>query len=187
MTDPQLSPQDHEDPEKKKILNLYAAFGISLILSLMPSAVAALVSLIFMLGVLIAAYVIRAKVENHDLAGNHCTYIIRTIWIGSLFSLITIGITSLFMLPQIDYTTFQPCAENLASQSAEFLAGATHAQIMELSQPCMDAFIESNWNTFLMAGIFGVGPILVYFAVRFTRGLLRAVKGYRVADPMTWF
>lgn len=181
------APSKNDDPEKKQILNMYAAFGISLILSLVPSGMAALVSLIFMVGVLIAAYVIRSKVEEHGLAGNHCTFMIRTIWIGSLFSLITIGLASLFMIPRIDYASFQPCAEAMASKGTEFLASATQAEIMALSEPCLDSFMSANWNTFTIAAIFGVGPILIYFVVRFVRGLSRATKGYRIADPKAWF
>lgn len=187
MGDPRLNPQSQDDPEKKKVLNLYAAFGISLILSLVPNQMAALVSTLFMLGVLIAAYMMRRNVEIHGLAGNHCTYIIRTIWIGALFSLITIAITSLFMLPRIDYSDFQPCADAMAEKGAEYISNASQAEIMALSEPCMDNFIASNWDTFTLFALFGIGPILLYFIIRFVRGLGRATKGYRLADPKAWF
>lgn len=187
MSQPLLSPEPHDDPEKKKILNLYAAMGISMALTIVPNPMVAIVAGIFFVGVLIAAYFIRSKVEIHGLAGNHCTYIIRTIWIGSFFSIITMTVASFFMLPQIDYTPFQVCADTMMSKGDAFLANASNAQIAELSQPCMNDFINANFNILVYAAIIAGGPILIYFLYRFTKGLSRAIKGYRVPDPKAWF
>lgn len=175
------------DKEKSLVLNLYAAFGISLILTLIPLAVAGIISALFMLGVLIGAYIIRRKSEDHSLSANHCTFLIRTMWIGALFSLITTAIASAFMLPNIDYSPFQPCAEDLAARGQEFLTSATNQQIWDVSQPCMDAFIAENQSDLVMSALVAGGPILIYFIYRFVKGLVRAQKGYRLADPKMWF
>lgn len=187
MSQPPISPTPHDDPEKKKVLNLYAALGISLMLTFVPSAIVAIVSAIFFVGVLAAAYRIRGKVDDHGLAGNHCTFIIRTIWIGSLFSLVTIALASVFMLPQIDYTPFQACADEVMGKGADYVAGLSQAEIARMSEPCMDDFYNANWNTIIMAGLIAGGPILIYFGMRFAKGLSRALKGYRIADPKAWF
>ena len=75
-------PQSHG---RKAVLNLYAALGASLILSVLPYMHAAALSLAFFTGVLIAAYVLRGKTENNSLIENHATFVIRTLWIGAFF------------------------------------------------------------------------------------------------------
>lgn len=181
------APQSPHDPHRATVLNLYAAFAVSLILSLMPHGILALLALIFMIGVLIAAYIVRSRVEPETLAENHATYIIRTIWIGSLLAAITTSIGGAIMLSDINYEPFMPCADRLAAQGMDFAANASFAQVWELTSPCFDAFINANLNTLIMAGAITILPVLAYFAVRFVRGLSRAIKGYRLAKPRAWF
>ena len=187
MTHTPQPPQSPQDPHRKIVLNLYAAFAVSLILSMMPHAIVALLALIFMLGVLAAAYVVRSKVEPETLAENHATYLIRTIWIGSILAAITTSIGGAIMLADIDYAPFSPCADKLASQGIDFAANATYAQVWEMSSSCFNAFINANLNMLIVAGVITILPILIYFAVRFVRGLSRAIKGYRLANPRAWF
>lgn len=187
MTSKPPAPQSPQDPHRTTVLNLYAAFAVSLILTLMPHGIIALLALVFMIGVLITAYVVRARVEPETLAENHATYIIRTIWIGSLLAAITTTIGGAILLTDIDYAPFTPCADRLAAQGMDFAANATYAQVWELSSPCFDAFINANLNTLIVAGAITILPILAYFAVRFVRGLSRAIKGYRLAKPRAWF
>lgn len=165
------APQSPHDPHRATVLNLYAAFAVSLILSLMPHGILALLALIFMIGVLIAAYIVRSRVEPETLAENHATYIIRTIWIGSLLAAITTSIGGAIMLSDINYEPFMPCADRLAAQGMDFAANASFAQVWELTSPCFDAFINANLNTLIMAGAITILPVLAYFAVRFVRGL----------------
>lgn len=187
MTPKPPAPQSPHDPHRKAVLNLYAAFAVSLILSLMPHGIIALLALLFMIGVLITAYIVRARAETDTLAENHATYIIRTIWIGSLLAAITTTIGGIIMLTDIDYGPFAPCADQLAAQGMDFAANATYAQVWELASPCFDPFINANLNILIIAGSITILPILTYFAVRFVRGLSRAIKGYRLAQPRAWF
>ncbi len=187
MSNHPLAPESEADPQRKMVLNLYAAFAVSLILTLVPHAIIAIVAAVFFLGVLIAAYLIRAKAEDDSLAQNHATYIIRTIWIGSSLAVVFIGIGAAYMLPNIDYSTFQPCSNKLMSMGLEYAENATYAQVWELANPCFDLFIKDNWSILIVTGIIVILPILIYFVVRFVRGLSRAMKGYRIAKPKAWF
>jgi uncharacterized membrane protein len=187
MPSNRYTPGNHSDEGKGKVINLYAAFGISLIMSLMPYGIAAVVSFIFLIGVLIAAYAIRKKSEEHSLAENHCTYIIRTIWIGGALSVVTIAVASGLLVADLDYSPFIPCSESFAEKGQEFVNNATYEQIMHLSQPCMNDFIAANMNGLVLAGLVGIVPILIYFAYRYVKGLMRALNGYRLADPKAWF
>lgn len=186
MSNHPLAPEGHDDPQRKTILNLYAAFAVALILTLMPNMVMALVAGIFMIGVLIAAYIIRRKDDPHSLAVNHCTYIIRTIWIGSALSAVLMSIASLIMLNYIDYAAFEPCAQELAGLGLD-AANASSAQIWTMTEPCLHNFIESNIRVLMTTGIFTILPILLYFIIRLVKGLTRALKGYRISDPKAWF
>ena len=177
-----------EQPEgQKAILNLYAALGVSLILSVLPYAAAGVLSLIFFAGVLIAAYVLRGKVEEHSLSENHATFIIRTLWIGAFFSLITTVIASAYMLSGIDYSQFQPCANDLASRGLEWVENAGVMQVYAVAEPCLDSFLHSNKTLLMNAMIIAGGPIVIYMAYRMAKGVSRAMKGYRLADAKTWF
>ena len=177
-----------EQPEgQKAILNLYAALGVSLILSVLPYAAAAVLSLVFFVGVLIAAYSIRKKAEEHSLSENHATFIIRTLWIGAFFSLVTIIIASAYMLGGIDYSQFQPCADALANKGLEWLESAGMMDVYAVTQPCMDSFLFSNRTLLMNAMIIAGGPIVIYMTFRMAKGVSRAMKGYRLADAKTWF
>lgn len=187
MSSTNFTPDSDPDPQKKTVLNLYAAFAVSLALTCVPHMMIGLVSLIFAIGVLVAAYVIRARSDKESLAANHATYIIRTIWIGSSLAVVTLGIGSAIMLGQIDYAPFGPCAENMAAQGMDWAANASHADVWALASPCFNVFIRDNFNILVVAGIVTIVPILLYFGLRITRGVLRASKGYRLQNPKAWF
>lgn len=187
MSNHPLTPQSAPDLQKKAVLNLYAAFAVSLILTLVPHMIVGLIALIFALGVLIAAYVMRFQSEKESLIYNHTTYIIRTIWIGSSLSVVTVGLASAFMLGQIDYAPFSSCGETMAAQGMEWAANATYAQVWEFSSPCFNSFITANLKLLIISGAIAILPILLYFIIRFGRGLSRALHGYRLAKPKAWF
>jgi len=176
-----------EQPEGQKyILNLYAAFGVSLILSVLPYMSAAILSLVFFLGVLVGSYAVRKKVDEHSLAENHATYIIRTLWISAFISLVTTGLATAYMLGGIDYSTFQPCANKLANNGVEWMENASMMAVYTLMQPCLDNFLGSNKTLLTNAVIIAGGPIVVYMAYRMVKGLSRAMKGYRLSNPKSW-
>lgn len=175
---------DAINTEKKNVLRVYAAFGAALILSLVPTMFAAMFSLFLGTGVLVAAYIIRSKSDHGGLSENHMRFIIRTIWIGSLFALITTAIGSAYLFFNLDNTPLTPCLSG-------FLANAeTITNLNGLKGAfggCYEPYWVINAHTFIKSGIIVALPILVYFAARYARGLSRAMNGYRVAKPLAWF
>ena len=177
-----------ETPQgQKTILNLYALFGVSLILSILPFASAAVLSLVFFLGVLIAAYVVRKNSEENSLKENHTTFIIRTLWIAAFFSLVTTAIATGYMMAGIDYSPFNPCANALADKGVAWAESASTMEVYAIIQPCVNVFIDFNKtlliNSVLIAGV----PLILYMAYRMVKGLSRAIKGYRLANEKSWF
>ena len=178
---------NEENTEQKKVIHLYSAFAASLVLMLVPSAMVALAASVLFLGVLIAAYVMRKACEPGSLCENHATYIIRTIWIGSLFSVLTMAASSAYMLPNIDNTPLESCAQNLISGAGNLAENEDMAGLVNIITPCMDDFMRINSHVFIIAMAITAIPVLLYFLLRFSRGLSRAIGGYRLANPKNWF
>lgn len=175
------------NPEQMTIYNLYALFGVSIVASVIPMISAAVVSLLLFLILLIAAYMVRGKVEAHSLIENHATFIIRTLWITALFSVLTSIIASIYMMSWIDYSYFESCANTIAGYDMNALESMDAMQIYALIEPCVEDFINGNFQTFIVATLIGGGPLVLYLGYRFVKGLSRAVKGYRLADVKGWF
>jgi uncharacterized membrane protein len=176
------------DASQKKIVRIYGAFGAGLIFSMVPLWSAAFVSAVLIAGVLIMAYVLRTDAEHGSLTENHMTFIIRTIWIGSLLALVTTAAASVYFFKALDNTPLQPCAEAILSMAS----GMSDPTLMEkhindfMAMPCWANYWQTNLMIFIIGGVIAAGPILIYFVVRYVRGLTRAMRGYRVASPKAW-
>ena len=175
-----------DNKEQKKIYNLYALFGVSLILSLIPFVSAALLCLVFFTWLLIAAYSTRGKAEDNSLAHNHATYIIRTLWIGAFITLVTMLTASIYLHLNLNHEAFMPCANEIANIGIAALEKMQATEIYTIVEPCVENFISSNKQPLLMAAVIGILPPLLYVAFRFTKGFIRAIKGYRLANPKSW-
>ncbi len=176
-----------EQKQQKRILNLYGLFGASMIVSVLPYLSAGILSVVFFTALLIMAYMFKNKAEPESLQENHAVYIIRTIWITAFFSLITMTLGTIYMMQGIDYAPFQPCADALAGLGVEAMESTGMQEMYTFIEPCMDDFIGSNhvllMNTMLIIAL----PLMVYMGYRLAKGLLRAMKGYRLAKPRSWF
>ena len=175
-----------EHMAKKSILNLYGLFGLSIILCVVPYVSAAILCLLFFVVLLTAAYVMRGRAEEHSLIHNHTTYIIRTLWIGALISFITTLCASFYMLGTISYEPFQPCANKIAQISIDALQAMGPMEIYPMVEPCVESFISFNKKPLMFALAIAAIPVLGYLAYRFIKGVARAMKGYRLADPKSW-
>ena len=173
--------------EQKIIYNIYGIFGVSIVFSVVPSLSAALVSAIFFLIALIAAYVVRGRAEEHSLTENHMTYLIRTIWIVSLFAVLTMGFAAAYMVPKVQYFPLQSCMDALSSMGSEAIQSMGVAEAENILAPCMEDFMNVNHRLFLHSALIAGGPLIVYLGYRFVKGIARAAKGYRLADPKSWF
>jgi uncharacterized membrane protein len=179
--------QTHNDPNQKKIVRLYAAFGAGLALSFMPSGIAALISLALILGVLMVAYAWRTDSEEDGLLANHMTFIIRTIWIGGFLALATIAVAAIYLNMMLDNTPLQPCADDIFNFVNAGDLMNFDPLITAISGKCLVPYLARNLTSFIISGVIGILPVLIYFIVRFLRGFTRAQNGYRVAKPKAWF
>ena len=176
-----------DNKEQKAILNLYGLFGASIILSLVPFAAAAVLSLLFFTALLFMAYGLRKRAAPESLQDNHATYVIRTFWITALFSAITSTLASVYMLGRIDYAPFDPCVESILSSGETAVNSGNSAVVYEAAAPCVDGFLAFNHTVWINAALIAALPLMLYLGYRFTKGLGRALKGYRLANPKSWF
>ena len=174
------------NPDQKKLYNLYALFGVSLVLCVVPNASAMILCLVFFTWALIAAYMARKSSEEDSLIHNHAIFIIRSLWIGALFSVFTTIAAASYMLGNISYDPFMPCADKIAGLGIEALESMGTMEIYKLSEPCIDSFISFNKEPLMVAVAIGAVPPLLYMAYRFIKGIARASKDYRLADPKGW-
>ncbi len=171
--------------EQNTINNIYAMLCVSLILGFLPLMTAAFLALFMFTAAMIAAYVVRRRAEEHSLAENHMTYIIRTIWIASLFGLVSTALASMYLLPNYDSTSLMACMDQVVNSMG---GGVTDpSQLKDHMQPCMDQFMAENKVVFIKATIIAAAPIVIYMGYRMAKGLSRAVKGHRIGDVKSWF
>lgn len=178
--------EDSTEKNKDQMIasKMYLAILISLVLTLAPTMSMAIVSTIFLTGLLIAAYVIRGKVEEDGLAHHHMRYIIRSAWIGSLYAMLLTGFSSAYMIATIDYSPIDPCAQNMAR--AGMGIGGSEIVIMEMALPCIDTFLAVNKQSLTITALITAIPVLLFFFVRFGRGFVAARQGQVVKQPLSW-
>ncbi|MEM7680048.1 MAG: hypothetical protein AAF182_03490 [Pseudomonadota bacterium] len=170
--------------EKQKILQVYAALAATLILSLLPFLNAAVLSLLLGLLVLVMGYIYRGRAEANSLMENHMTFVIRTVWIGSFFAVLFMAFGAAYLLSYLDNEPLLDCMQGFMAMGSEIY----HPEIFKtVFSPCQESYLAVNMDVLVTGGIIVAVPPLLYFSVRLVRGLSRALKGYRLADPTSWF
>ncbi|MCK5285054.1 MAG: hypothetical protein KAJ86_05650 [Alphaproteobacteria bacterium] len=168
--------------EQKKILQFYIVFGVMLVLFLVPSLLAAIISIILFCGVTISAYLIRRNSEDGSLTHNHMTFIIRTIWIGSFFASLSMLVGGTYLFLEIDNTPLNPCIQSMLNSIPSSIN-----QLNAIIEPCANDYWIANKKVIIISSGIVAIPILAYFIMRYIRGISRARKGYRISNPKKWF
>lgn len=164
--------------EQKTITHVYAALTVSLLLSFIPTAGAALCAMLLFTGAWVAAYVVRSRTAHDSLAANHMTFIVRTIWIASGLAFLTMSAALAYILSIYDPSPMLACAGNIPMDPAAIEAAV---------KPCIGPFITANMDYFVRGGIVGIAPPALYFTYRLSKGLSRALKLHRIGNARSWF
>ncbi len=91
------------------------------------------------------------------------------------------SVGSIYLFLEIDNTLLNPCIQALLNNVP------TTGSLMAVIEPCIDNYWSVNKRVFFISGALAAGPILIYFIIRYARGLSRALGGYRVSNPGRWF
>lgn len=178
---PALSSEQQKSKDLKVIHNLYAALTVSIILAFAPSMAIQTLSTILFTGVFIAAYIFRGLAEETTLAWNHITYLIRTIWIGSLFLTIAIIAGATWFYQVGDHSLISLYMQQVSDGMAN--GYTNNYDVHSLSRD----YLDENKEVLVPIAITCAVPCLLYIAYRIVKGLSRALKGYRLKNLDSWF
>ena len=177
--------QDLQTKEQKKIVNIYAFLSAGLVLSFVPVASAALLGTVMFIGTFIYLYSLRKSSEPESLSHDHTTFLIRTIWIVSLFSIFTMAIAVVYVLSVYDPTPVHDCVNQLMGGHVSDMT--YFSAVGETQNICVDNFVKANLSALIIGGIIAMGPLAIYLVYRVAKGLSRAMKGHRIGDVKSWF
>jgi uncharacterized membrane protein len=143
-----------------------------------PQETIALAGAFIFLVMFIGAYVYRARAQEDDLVHNHMTYIIRTTWIAGLFFTIGFAAAIGVVYSMADISMINEMMRNI--QTGQLY---TKAQIRDV----LDQAYAVNQKLLIVTGAITLGPSVIYLVIRIAKGMARAMKGYRMAEPRAWF
>ncbi len=155
--------------EKTNIMTLYIGLIISTILNFVPITSAQVFGSIFFLVLLITAYIYRAKSEEKTLQNSHSHYIIKTIWVFSLFLLIGIILAGLFS----DNTALQNTIDNAKNGIM-----ASEAELENI----LTNYLQNNFFVFALT----IGPSFLYFIYRLYKGVTYAKNNTPIKNLKSW-
>lgn len=128
--------------------------------------------------VLFFAWCLRFRKSHDTLIYNHMIYISRTIWMWSFILTITASIAGYLVYQGADNSIIQDALNSMTNGNAY-----THAELFDI----LMNYIRANMGLMLSATLLCVLPPTGYIVYRLTRGIMRALKGYRLANPHAWF
>lgn len=164
--------------DKQKNTFLYVLLLVGVIVGCLPDASMQGISALLGLVALMAAYAIRSKAKEDDLVWHHSTFVIRTIWIWSLF--LVIGMVGAALVIQM----------NADMSAITDLVNSANSGIIPTEGDVdltMQKFMDTNYDMMLRTTIIWLAPAQVYAVWRSYKGLSRAWLGYRVANLRSWF
>lgn len=165
MTDP-LPTEPRKDPDQLKAIALYVSFIVAALLVFAPVPALSLLALLAMIVVMIVIGFLRRECEKDSLLHNHATYLSRTFWMWQLLLLIGSVLGGYYIFQQ--HPDIQQILQIVESLSA---ARTDTPEFKMMATVAIAAF----------------GPGFLYVAYRLIRGLHRALRGYRVAKPKSFF
>ncbi len=172
-------------PEQKKTLTIYGLFIAALLGSFLPSLIFASAAFILFFVVLIAAYIMRGGADEDSLTQNHMTYLIRTIWIGSLIMTVTTLVGSVYLYASVDNAPLMPCLERFVDSST-LMQAQSMSGLKQLFGSCFDSYIKVNLMVFIIGGIICAGAPVAYFSYRLFTGTKATLNNAKITNVKRW-
>ena len=159
--------------EKEHVLFLYVMFSFTFLMVFIPSLYASLVGLLLCLFLIIGLYSVKSKSEEGTLAGDHSRYLIKTFWRANLFLLYSFVLSAIYLVMFIKYQNLINCMDRIPLDSAMNM----DIEVLEqISNSCIHKFISENKLSLSISALIAFGPVVIYLAIRITRGWLRVVR-----------
>lgn len=162
--------------ESRRMISLYIAFFGSLVLGVFPSVFTAVLSLVFLLVTLLSLYLTRRNAEEDSLSETHARFLIRTFWNANIIALLSVILSVLYFLMFVRLGALNPCVNAFLSGWEYVVRSSSPKILTEFMAPCAAPFMDANETALHIASFIAFGPVLLYLAVRFTRGWLRVIR-----------
>jgi uncharacterized membrane protein len=168
MMSEKLNPplDNKKDPDQIKAVALYVSFIAAALVVFAPITSISFLALLGMIVLIIVIGFMRRECEKDSLLHNHATYLSRTFWMWQLMLLVGMIIGGYYVFRQ--YPDIQQILQIVESLSK----GQTDTP---------------EFKMMATVAIVTLGPGCLYVAYRLIRGLHRALSGYRVAKPKSFF
>lgn len=164
--------------DKQKNFTLYLTLLVGVVLGCMPQMDMQTYSALIVFVSLTLAYFIRGRETGDTLVFHHATFVIRTIWIWSLFMILAMIGAGVTIQTSADMSVID-----------DLLARISSGMLPDESalDSTIQSFLEMNYNLILTTTIAWLAPAQVYALWRVYKGLSRAKDGYRVQSLRSWF
>lgn len=164
--------------DQRKNAALYLSLLIGVVAGCLPYGTAQGVSAILVIVALVLAYVLRDKQSPDSLVSHHATFVIRTIWIWSLFLMVGVVGAALVISSQADMSAIDALMNRINAGNIP-----TEDDIRMAS----DTYMADNFDLMLRTAIIWLAPAQVYALWRVVKGFTRAWSGYRLQNVKGWF
>lgn len=162
----------------KKVVILYGLFAVSATLNFVPVVWVSNLSLLIVVGTLIASFAFRRTYGHGSDVYQHMVYIWRTFWIQlTIFTLLSIP-AGYIVFTQADNSPFDRFRDVLLD-GGEMVEVAIGTAISD--------YIRLNFNVIMIAGCISVVPACLYLIYRSVNGIKKARAGQPPRNYLSWF
>jgi len=157
--------------DNKTLSSLYGTYIVAIILNFMPSVMVQTIGGILFIATFIYTYIVRYRSKKETIENDHARYLIKTVWIFSLFTVIGIII-----------------AYGLGDHSIiyQFMNDIMQNGLIPAEDQIMQILIDyTQVNLVLFALIFL--PITLYLFYRFAKGMRAAQRNKKPDNLNSWF
>jgi uncharacterized membrane protein len=162
--------QDNMNKDQKTLLQIYVAYLISLICNIIPSSTVQTFGMILFIIIFIATYFYRSKSEENSLINTHMQYIIKNIWISSMF--LIIGMIAAYLLAD----------HSIINQTMNAIQQGIIPSEDQINDLLLTYF---KFNIFVF--IATLSPSLIYLAYRLINGMVKAKENSPIINLKNWF
>ena len=156
--------------DKNTALQIYGVYLISLICNIVPSNAIQTFGMVLFIIIFIATYIYRSKSEENSLMNTHMRYIIKSIWVSSIF--LMIGMIGAYLLA--DHSIVNQTV-NAVKQGMMF----SEDQINDL----LLTYCKANSFVFIAT----LSPSLIYLTYRLIKGMLITKNNAPITNLKNWF
>ena len=164
--------------ERNIILFFYVLTLLGALACAIPSMMAQNIGLVGLSVLLVVLYLVRGAGNTDSLTDNHTSFLITSLWVFGLLSVIGTAAAGILVTNDADPSALLPMMGMMRGETP-----VDEAALMA----ALETYLHDNHDIMLKSLRVCLFPAELYLIYRATRGLVRAVKLYRIARPRLWF